>query len=142
MPHPSAAEILDKVRKRLAELQAEVEVLQNLITAYAEIARSQPSGTDSDEAQLSLYGGSIRQARQERVAKAIAAARHLILTEGRPLKRGEIVKKLLAEGYEIEGADKNKVFGTNLWRSGQFITVEGEGYWPKDVPYRGAKSLI
>ena len=49
------------------------------------------------------------------------------------MKRGELVKRLLDQGYSLPGRDKNKVFGTNLWRSGKFRAVDGEGYWPKDV---------
>lgn len=50
------------------------------------------------------------------------------------MKRGEIVQRLLAQGYRIEGSDKNKVFGTTLWRSEKFDAVDGHGYWPKDAP--------
>ena len=61
------------------------------------------------------------------------ATRKLILKEQRPMKRGELRKRVEALGYDVIGADKNKVFGTNLWRSGKFRTIEGQGYWPNDV---------
>ena len=49
------------------------------------------------------------------------------------MKRGELVKLVEARGYKILGSDKNKVFGTNMWRSGKFRHIEGLGYWPTDV---------
>jgi len=49
------------------------------------------------------------------------------------MKRGELVSKLESQGFSFPGHDKNKVFGTNLWRSGRFRTVGDQGYWPKDV---------
>jgi hypothetical protein len=61
-------------------------------------------------------------------------ARRLILKNNRPMKRGELVRELQKMGFDLPGTDKNKVLGTNLWRSGKFRTIEGRGYWPKDVP--------
>lgn len=61
-------------------------------------------------------------------------ARRIILGEQKPLKRGDLVARLEARGFTIEGADKNKVFGTNLWRSKKFRNIDGQGYWPIDVP--------
>jgi len=53
------------------------------------------------------------------------------------MKRGELVKRLEEQGYEVVGTDKNKVFGTNLWRSGRFQMIEGKGYWPNDIEWLG-----
>jgi hypothetical protein len=64
----------------------------------------------------------------------IEEARRLILKENRPMKRGELVRQLEARGFKIAGTDKNKVFGTTVWRSGKFDQIEGRGYWPKGVP--------
>jgi hypothetical protein len=63
----------------------------------------------------------------------VDTARRIIVAEGRPMKRGELVKRLEERAFKITGADKNKVFGTNLWRSGKFVAVKGKGYWPSDI---------
>jgi len=61
-------------------------------------------------------------------------AARLIVEAGRPLTRGELVTKLSSEGHKLDGTDKNKVLGTNLWRSGKFVNLKGAGYWPKGEP--------
>ncbi len=58
----------------------------------------------------------------------------MILAAGKPMTRGELVPKLIASGFELEGGDKNKVFGTNLWRSNRFLNLKRAGYWPKSAP--------
>ena len=58
----------------------------------------------------------------------------MIIDAGKPLKRSELLKRLEASGYVIDGRDKSKVLGTNIWRSDRFVHVEGHGYWPKDIP--------
>ena len=63
----------------------------------------------------------------------IEEAKRMILAEKRPMKRGELVDRLAKQGFRIIGTDKNKVFGTNIWRSRQFRHIDGHGYWPLDV---------
>ncbi|MDB5694866.1 MAG: hypothetical protein JWN21_409, partial [Sphingomonas bacterium] len=45
--------------------------------------------------------------------------------------------------FSFPGTDKVKVFGTNLWRSGRFVSLKGLGYWPEAHPlpaeYRSAE---
>lgn len=59
------------------------------------------------------------------------AAEQLILAEGKPLSRSQLLTRLEQNGFEFAGADKAKVFGTNLWRSRRFISLKGLGYWPE-----------
>lgn len=50
------------------------------------------------------------------------------------MSRTDLLKALTALGHEIEGADKSKVLGTNIWRSKQFYNLKGAGYWPISAP--------
>lgn len=85
--------------------------------------------------QLALWSGAhSRKARSDYVAEMMEEVRRLIIGEGRPLTRSELVRRLEAEGFVIAGGDKRKVLGTNIWRSNKFDHVEGQGYWPKGVP--------
>ena len=51
--------------------------------------------------------------------------------------RGRRIDIMELAGFVIEGRDKSKVLGTNIWRSKKFEAVEGQGYWPNDIarPY-------
>lgn len=134
MSASSGREILDKALKRRSELRKESEALDRLIEAYREILGIDQRSEEIDDEQPDLYRGPSKRAmRSAQVADLINEARRIIIAEGRPMKRGELVKRLEAKNFTIHGSDKNKVFGTNLWRSGKFIAVEGKGYWPADL---------
>ena len=134
MAGPTARDFLDLALKRKAELSAESEALDQIIETYKRLLRPQVADVNVSSDQPDLYRGATPRAIQAaRVAEMIDAARRLIIAEKRPMKRGELVKRLAAQGYEVVGKDRNKVFGTNLWRSGRFVAVEGQGYWPSDL---------
>ena len=46
------------------------------------------------------------------------------------MTRSELVRRLEEEGYVIEGRDKAKVLGTNIWRSKKFEAVKGKATGP------------
>lgn len=128
-------EIKVNLLKRRQELLKELLALDSLISLYEGLSEASQSESSEDADQLSLYRWpSSRAAQAAEIARAIDAARKLILKEQRPMKRGELVSSLERQGHSFPGKDKNKVFGTNLWRSGRFRTIEDKGYWPKDVP--------
>jgi hypothetical protein len=134
MGNDEIQEILDKLLERRAFLAKEVAALDNLIGLYHRLSSQTVSESSADVNQLDLYRHpSSRAAQAAEIARTIEAARKLIIREGRPMKRGEVVSKLESQGFSFPGRDKNKVFGTNIWRSGRFRTVGDQGYWPKDV---------
>lgn len=68
---------------------------------------------------------------QEKFAKE---ARLILLENGYPMKRGDLVRAFKERGMEIGGTDEGKNLGTKIWRAGtKFINIEGKGYWPRDV---------
>lgn len=134
MAGDTAHDFYAKALKRHAELTLELEALAEFISAYERFQKKRAVLTETYEEQPDLYKpASNRAARAAKIAQVIDAARRIIIAEGRPMKRGELVKRIEGMGLEIVGTDKNKVFGTNLWRSNRFTTIEGKGYWPKDV---------
>jgi hypothetical protein len=65
-------------------------------------------------------------------------ARAVLIESGRPMRRGQLVRALLARNVPLSGTDKNKNLGTILWRhKDQFVSLEKLGYWVKDVPLPG-----
>lgn len=131
----STRELLANLLKRRDELRVESEALERLIETYRRLdllEREEPID------QLDLWKGSrSSRARSAYVGEMMATARRLILAEGRPLTRSELLRRLEGEGYVVDGKDKPKVLGTNLWRSGQFRHVGKLGYWPKSTPMPG-----
>lgn len=125
-------ELLSNLLKRRDELRLESEALDNLIVTYQ---RLMMLGKEHDATQLKLsLGSTSRRVKSAYVAETLAEARRMIISEGRPMNRSELIRRLEVAGYVIEGRDKSKVLGTNIWRSKQFEHVEGRGYWPTDVP--------
>ena len=125
-------ELLANLLKRREELRLESEALDRLIETYRTLAvlKHEPPAE-----QLVLWAGArSRKARSDYVTEILGQVRRLIIGEGRPLTRSELVRRLESEGYVIDGGDKSKVLGTNIWRSKKFSHIEGRGYWPKDVP--------
>ena len=133
MDNDTVRELLAKALKRQDELRSEFEALQNLVSHYQRHLSGRLSATSEEQPSLDLGASSVK-ARSAYVARLIEEAKRLILEARRPLKRGELVRLLERDGLPVEGTDKAKVLGTNLWRSGQFEQIEGEGYWPKDLP--------
>jgi hypothetical protein len=134
MSSPTAREVLEKALERRAELVQEMTALDSLITVYRGLLSRAGAESRVGVDQPDLYRGlPPRSVHAAQITEMMDAARRIIIAEKRPMKRGELVRKLTEQGFQIIGKDKNKVFGTNLWRSGKFRTVEGRGYWPKDV---------
>jgi len=132
MDGDTVRELLAKALKRQDELRSEFEALQSLVSHYQRHLSGRVSALE-EQPSLDLGPSSVK-ARSAYVARLIEEAKRLILEARRPLKRGELVRLLERDGLPVEGTDKAKVLGTNLWRSGKFEQIDGEGYWPKDVP--------
>ncbi|EJU12941.1 hypothetical protein LH128_11226 [Sphingomonas sp. LH128] len=134
MPTSSADDLFDKALKRREELQLEIEALDKLIETYRMLMNRRQVVDDSAADEPRLFKlPSKRAAHAEKIAEMIDAARRIIIAKNQPMKRGELREEVEAAGYKVTGNDKNKVFGTNLWRSGKFRMIEGKGYWPIDA---------
>ena len=132
MGNETGRQILANALKRKDELRIESEALDTLIKAYREILNV-PEEHNEPRLNLQPRTGS-RKAQADHVARLMRECRRLILDAGKPLKRSDLVRALERAGYPVDGRDKSKVLGTNLWRSGLFSHIEGSGYWPKDAP--------
>lgn len=130
-------ELLVNFLKRKEELAKESESLDRMIELARQMLSDEDASADNTAppAQLGLWGthGAKHRLKSSQVQELLDEARRLIVADGRPLKRGELVNRLEDRGYPIVGTDKNKVLGTNIWRSGKFIHIDGEGYWPSDM---------
>lgn len=133
--------LLAKALRRQKELRFELETLEQLIDRYRRLQVLQDENPDA--AQLHLWhGGSRRALKSEEVAAVLDDVSRILLKEGRPMTRSELVERLEAIGHQLPGSDKRKVLGTNIWRSGKFDHIEGEGYWPKGVDWPLRAGLV
>ena len=127
-------ELLQKAIERRDYLRAELEAVESFIRNYGQV-RERQDPTPSKE-QFSLFRSEAgKRAKHAAAVRAmIDFAERIILEEGHPLTRGQLVRRIEQAGHRIVGGDKNKVFGTNMWRSGRFWNIKGAGYWPRNVP--------
>ncbi|MGA9582823.1 MAG: hypothetical protein WBR13_12735 [Allosphingosinicella sp.] len=124
--------LLEKALRRRRELQFELETLQRLIDGYRRLRVLQDENPHAEQLHL-WHGASRRAQKSEELVALLEEVRRIILKEGRPLTRSELVDHLERLGYRIPGTDPRKVLGTNIWRSGKFNHIEGKGYWPKEA---------
>lgn len=126
-------ELLQKALERREQLRAELEALDSFILSYSD-AKERRTPTS---AQVDLFNprqGSVRLRRAKENAAAMTDAEKIILQAGHPLSRSALLRELEKIGHRVEGSDKSKVLGTNLWRSKRFYNLKGAGYWPISEP--------
>lgn len=132
------SEVIEKARKRLAALEAEMAELRTFLDVYGRLS----GGTEGEKTDL--FTGISRSVanpphRDTASPKDIVdASKALMLEKERPLTRTELVRLLTLRGIRIPGTNKQKNVGTIIWRSHEFDNIEGKGYWPKDAePWKG-----
>jgi hypothetical protein len=128
-------ELIAKALERKAELLRELEAINNLINALSPANRAITPPSDSST-QLKLWEAESTQrvSKRDELKLVLDEVEALILAAGTPLTRGQLVPALTSRGFKLDGADRNKVLGTNIWRSKRFVNLPGFGYWPKGVP--------
>lgn len=129
-------DLLQKAIERRDFLRRELAAVETFIHSYSTLlnAGSETPLFEQQELWFTPPSSRSRADRAEAVAAMMDDAEKFILDAGRPLTRGQLLAKLEEAGHLIEGGDKSKVLGTNLWRSRRFHNIRGVGYWPKKTP--------
>jgi hypothetical protein len=132
---------IETAKGRLTQLDVLLENLKSFkstkgIEVLEQILAANPLPSESNPAYFARLESEHRQPLPpEEVAET---ARRILKEVGHPLKRGQLVKEFAARHIPLAGKDKNKNLGTILWRHGNmFVSLDGLGYWPKDVPLKG-----
>lgn len=125
-------DLLQQAIERREQLRAELEAIERFIVQLQQVKERQAPASSKSQFTLWREASRPRLAHVAAVRAMIDRAEEIIVAEARPLTRSQLVTRLEAEGHKIIGSDKNKVLGTNLWRSGRFWNLKGAGYWPKD----------
>lgn len=126
----------DQAAQTAREWQERVENLNALVNSYQDLISSarRPRRDGSLQADLFANPALNRAERSKYIAEMMDAAEEIITATGMPLTRSELLEALQSRGFHIEGSDKSKVLGTNIWRSKRFHNLKGIGYWPKRNP--------
>jgi hypothetical protein len=137
MPTP-----LENARRRLSEILAEAEEIEQFIAMYGRFeddSESRPTdqsgAVNPREPEPVDNGDNSAETGNSRLSPAeLAQVIERIIGEiGRPMTRGDIVKTLELRGIDITAKDKPRYIGTLLWRNdGTFINIYGSGYWLKN----------
>ncbi len=121
---------------RRERLRRELAAVENLIAEHERL-ESRTRTASSPNYELPLKTDRRVRARQSPTGlldALFSAAERTILEAGKPLSRSELIARLEQDGFDFPGADRIKVFGTNLWRSRRFVSLKGFGYWPEAHP--------
>ncbi|WP_157410053.1 hypothetical protein [Sphingobium xenophagum] len=126
----------DQAIQAAREWQERVENLNALVNSYQDLISGarKPRRDGSQQADLFAAPAMNRAERSKYVFEMMDAAEEIIMATKRPLTRSELLDALQSRGFHIEGGDKSKVLGTNIWRSKRFHNIKGVGYWPKRHP--------
>lgn len=116
-------------QERVANLNALVNNYQDLI-----IGSRKPRRDVGDQADLFSAPVMNRAERSKYVSEMMDAVEEIIVAAGMPLTRSDLLQALQSRDFHIEGGEKSKVLGTNIWRSKRFYNLKGVGYWPKRHP--------
>lgn len=125
-------ELLQKALERRGALRKELEALEKFIQGYQQVLERRAPSVSND--LFSFTTTKRRRGRAAAIAAVMDDAEKLILAARRPLSRSVLLRELERAGHTIEGGDKSKVLGTNLWRSKRFHNLKGAGYWPISEP--------
>jgi hypothetical protein len=134
---------IKKIMEKRELLRQELEKIDNFLDLYRELTgteavRSEPSAA-TDSAEPPKSHGRKRTPGTAKPSDVGPMARRILLDNGKPMTRSELLKALEERDVVLAGEDKAKYLGTILWRMKEaFINLEGFGYWPKDKPFEPA----
>ena len=124
---------IQDLQARKARLTAELEMIDQYLALHAKLFPS---------AKLANVSGPVRihverptRPQKNDPAEVAKRAEELIRAHGKPIQRGELVRRIEASGMPLHTNDKGKYIGTILWRQrNKFVNVEGQGYWIVGLP--------
>jgi hypothetical protein len=133
----------EAIEREIESLQAELRDIDTFIALYprfaderdanleasspVEVRRGEHALPAHDDTPI-LGNGMVTQEQFE------ADVRKVLIDNGRPMKRGQLINGLHSRGLRVGGTDELKNFGTKIWKArDKFVNIASEGYWPRDV---------
>lgn len=126
------------IASKIAGCKQELDQLEAFIATYHKLTDEPVVRRLSDSAASApKHSGApaVRQGAKRYDYRQIRdAARTALLEAQHPLTREPLLEALVKRGLQIGGRNKARNLGTMMWRMREeFVNIEGEGYWPKDV---------
>lgn len=124
---------IQELRERKARLTAELELIDQYLALRAKLFPATANENVSSPART--HAARSTKAQKNDPSEVAKRAEELIRAHGKPLQRGELVRRIEASGMPLHTGDKGKYIGTILWRQrDKFVNVEGHGYWIAGLP--------
>jgi hypothetical protein len=137
-------QVYNRAVGRIAELQAELKRLEAFIVTYRELAdedvEPEPSRPTQERPvhEIEEQQDGVDDADRPRAtpqAELKRVVEQVLLTNGAPLQRFELMERVKALGMVIGGRNEITNFGSKLSRAERLVNLPKLGYWPKDEPY-------
>jgi hypothetical protein len=132
---------LQRALARKEQLEAELRELNTFLAVYQRFAKEVPAPAPENVPELfSRVGtGAVSEAEGKPPAMTqedfVALARDILVGNGRPMTRSQLLAAFKARGRHVGGIDEQKNLGTKIWRArDRILNIPGAGYWPKDLP--------
>lgn len=136
-----ATEDIKKLLEKRAKLREELHKIDSFLDLYRELIGTEPVPSETNVSAKRVEKVAEHYRRRSGTVKPSdlgPMVRRILLDHGKPMTRSELVKALEDRDVPLGGADKSKYLGTILWRAREaFTNIEGQGYWPSDVPWEG-----
>ena len=122
------SKVIQELRERKARLLEELDMIDQFLKLHQKLFPGNDSRNKSEPETRREPG--LSEGEKNDPAAVAARAERVIREHGKPIQRGDLVRKIEESGLPIYSKDKNKYLGTILWRNRDtFVNVEGHGYW-------------
>lgn len=137
-------QVYNRAVGRIAELQAELQRLEAFIVTYRELADdagepapSQPAHEHPLQETEEQHAGvdEVDRPRATPQAELERVVEQVLVANGAPLQRFELMERVKALGVIIGGRNEITNFGSKLSRAEKLMNLPKLGYWPKDRPF-------
>jgi hypothetical protein len=138
-----ASEDIRKLIDRRKVLREELDKIDNFLELYRELLGENVSVEKAPRSVVSVDKPRRRRGPPPRPGTVgphdlAPMIRDIMLGNGEPMTRSQLLEALEARNVQLAGADKARYLGTILWRMRHlFINLDGQGYWPIDIAHPG-----
>ncbi len=131
-----------EIQKLLVALEKELKDIEKAEKSVFDLAAKLAPVLD-DSSDEGGDGGPSRNRSGARPAQIVKSAKEILMNAPHPMLRGELLKRLSAEGIEIVGTNPANTLGTTLSRAPTvFVNLKGFGYWLVGKPYSPASYAL
>ncbi|MBY5494704.1 hypothetical protein [Rhizobium leguminosarum] len=127
---------VDQLETAEREIKAELEMARASRDALRQLLKDRgerSTGTTVSLAKIKDTRKCKRHHRGSLTGEVISHAKSILISEGRPLERSELLRQIVEAGVEVTASNPAKFIGRTLWESDDFIHIPREGYWLKDI---------